>query len=157
MYVTTHKGISLVEVVIGVAIAGLVIVFVSHTLTLFFASSEETLNRTQALYLAEEGQEILRYVRDEDWDTIGTDLSVGTTYYFYVSDTEIGTTTAPETVGDFARSFVLSNVARDNTTDDDIVFSGGTNDAGSRFATTTVSWGSDSVSLFSLLTNIHGI
>lgn len=147
------RGLTLIEVLIGVAIAGLVIVFIAHTITLFTAASEEALDRTQALYLAEEGIEILRYLRDADWNTIENELSVGTTYYFDVSTTTLATTTVVETIGQFTRSFELSEVERDS--DDDIISSGGTVDSGSRFATVTVSWGSESVSLTSLLTDLQ--
>lgn len=156
MYVIQQKGISLVEVVIGVAIAGLVIVFVSHTITLFLATSEETLNRTKALYLAEEGQEILRYIRDMDWDEIDAlTVPAGTTYYLEVTDTTLSTTTTAEVIDStYTREFVLSSVERDGN--DDITTSG-TPDDGSLFVTFTVDWGISSTSLTTLLTNIHNI
>lgn len=149
----TQRGITIVEVIIGVAVAGLVIVFISHTITLFVQASEAALDKTQALYLAEEGTEILRYLRDADWDTIENDLVVGTTYYFDVATTTLATTTAPEVIGKYTRSFELAAVERDS--DDDIVDSGGTVDDGSRFATVSVSWGSESVELTALLTDLQ--
>lgn len=157
MYGMHERGITIVEVIIGVAIAGLVIVFISHTITLFLVSSGATLQKTKALYLAEEGLEIMRYLRDEDWSTIDDELSNGTTYYLSVATSTLGTTTVPEVIdGIYTRSFELSEVRRDNATDD-IVSSGGSVDGGSRWVTFFVSYDSATVTMETLLTNIFDI
>ena len=152
----TESGIALVEVIVGIAITGLVLVFVSHTITLFVTGAAETRTRTKALYLAEEGVEVMRYMRDSDWNIIDTELSNDTSYYLTVATTSLATTTTPEIIdGTYTRSFSLSEVRRD--ADDDIVSSGGTVDSHSRFITFSVGWGTATVTLPSLLTNIHDI
>lgn len=149
------KGISMVEVVIGVALVGLVVVVVSHTLGLFLQASDRTLTHTQALYLAEEGQEILRYIRDADWNDIST-LTNDTPYYLDVTDTTLAITTTPEIVdGIFLRTFEVSEVRRDGT--EDIVASGGSVDTDARYVTVSVGWNQATVTVPALLTNIHGI
>lgn len=149
----TKKGIALVEVLFGVAIAGLVIVFVSHTLTLFVIGAGETRIKTKALYLAEEGMESVRYLRDSSWSLFDTELSNGTTYYLAMATSSFATTTVPEVIdGTYTRSFEITEVRRD--ADDDIVDSGGTVDPDSRYITFTVGWGTASVTLSSLMSNL---
>lgn len=156
MHTRAHRGITIVEVIIGVAIMALIVAFISYTITLFVQSSDGALKRTQALYLAEEGIEIMRYLRDSDWNTLDSELTNDTTYYLDVATTTLATTTTPELIDDtYTRSFELTEVRRDG--DDDIVDSGGTIDDGSRYVTFSVSWDTATVTLTALLTNIHDI
>lgn len=74
------RGIAIVEILIGTSILTIILAFISTTLVLFLDTSNLAMEQTQALYLAEEGQEFLRYLRDEDWDTIAG-LTEGDTYY----------------------------------------------------------------------------
>lgn len=152
----TTRGVTVVEVMIGLTIFLLIFAFILQTLTIFFSAQRTVLNSTQALYLAEEGQEIVRYVRDVDWNEIEA-LSVDTPYYLFVATSTVGTTTVPETVGIFSRSFIVREAFRD--ADDDIVASttaGATADDNSRFITVRVTWddGDEEVRLSSLLTNL---
>lgn len=145
----------MVEVVIGATIISLALVFISYTIVLFLNSSDLAREQTKALYLAEEGHELLRYLRDEDWNTLGT-LTEGSTYYLAVSSTSIAVSASPEVVdGVFTRSFVLQELNRDGN--NDFVEIGGTVDSGSRIVEVTVSWDGRSVQLDSILTNIYDI
>lgn len=148
-------GVALVEVVIGVAIVGIVIAFISYSFGLFVNASGRSLERTQAMYLAEEGMEVLRSLRDSDWTTFGSGLSLNTTYYLDIDPTTLTTTGTPEVIdGKFTRSFELAAVERDGNDD---LASSGTTDNGARYVTVTVSWDSEDISLTSLLTNIYDI
>lgn len=156
MHTRAQRGITIVEVIVGVAIMALIVAFISYTITLFVQSSNEALKRTQALYLAEEGIETMRYLRDSDWNTLDTELANDTTYYLHVATTTLATTTTPERIDDtYTRSFELTEVWRDG--DDDIVDAGGSIDDGSRYVTFSVSWDTATVSMTTLLTNIHDI
>lgn len=152
----SQSGFTVVEVLIGLAIFVVIFLFIYETLTLFFVNQVRLLESTQALYLAEAGQEYVRHLRDEDWGNI-TGLSTGTTYYFSVSTTTIATTTSPETIGKFTRSFVLWPAYRDG--DDDLVASttaGASADSGSYMLTTKVTWDTDEVvTLHSFIGNIQ--
>jgi hypothetical protein len=119
----------------------------------FINSSHEVADETQALYLAEEGQELVRFIRDNDWTNISS-LSIGVDYYLDIQTSDITTTATPEVIGRFTRSFSLEDVERDS--DDDIVSSGSV-DSGSRYVTVSVEWGTPvrTVSLTSILTNIN--
>ena len=148
------QGITTIEVVFGVAIMGLVVVFTISTLGLFFTTSHEVLNKTQALYLAEEGMELLRFKRDQNWNNIDT-LTLGNQYYLKINVTSISILNTPEIFdGTFTRSFRLEAVERDS--DGDIVDSG-TVDDNSRYAIFEVSWPTGSTTLTSVITDLHGI
>ena len=153
-----HRGITSLEVVIGISIAALIIAFSANAVTLFLTSAREVTERTQALYLAEEGLELVRYIRDEDWNEIAG-LTTNDTHYLDVSAGSIGITGSPETIGDFSRSFTVSNVYRDATTDDIVASTtgGSVADTGAKYVTVTVNWNSgvDSVSLATILAEIN--
>jgi type II secretory pathway pseudopilin PulG len=151
--ISKEKGITAIEALVGVSIAALILVVSTFTIVQFINTSHTVADKTQALYLAEEGQELLRFVRDNDWTNISS-LSLGTDYYLEIKSADITTTTTPETIGKYSRSFTLENVERNG--DDDIV-SSGTEDNDSKYVTVTVEWGSptQSVTLESILTNIN--
>lgn len=146
-------GISAVEVLVGVSILALILVFVTYGLVRLVDTGRLVAERTEALYLAEEGMELIRFVRDGDWDAFDN-LTSGTTYYLDIDPTTIAFTSTPESIDEFTRSFEVEPVERN--TNDDIVASG-TNDSGSSYVTVTVSWdgGIESVSLTSMLGNIQ--
>lgn len=154
-----NRGLSVVEVMLGLALFAVILLFIFETLTVFFQNHSRVLERTQAVYLAEEGQESLRYLRDEDWNTLDG-LTTGTTYYLAVSTTTIDATTTAEIIdGKFTRSFVLWPAHRDG--DDDLVASttaGASPDGGGFISVVNITWGSgEQVQLKSLLTNLHDI
>lgn len=152
---TRQAGISIVEAIIGISIFALVVIFISQVITLYLETVSDTQMRTTATYLAVEGQEMLRFTRDQDWGNI-SGLSTGVTHYLALSSSTIGTTATPEVVsGTYRRSFVVQNVYRD--TNDNIVASttsGATKDDGSRLVTVSVGYGKGTTSLTALLTNI---
>ncbi len=149
------RGIALIEILIGTSILTIVLSFISYTLLLFLDTSDLALEQTRALYLAEEGQEFLRYLRDEDWNTIA-DLTEGNTYYLSIATTTVSITSTPEVVdGTFTRTVVVDELRRDG--DGDFVESGGTVDNGGRVITVTVSWNGKDVTLSSILTNLYDI
>ena len=150
-----QNGITIIEILIGTSILTLVLAFISYTLLLFLDTSDLALEQTQALYLAEEGQELMRYLRDENWQTIA-DLTEGSAYYFDIATSTISLSSTPEVIdGTFTRAIVVDELRRDG--DDDFVESGGTIDNGGRVVTVTVSWDSRDVVLTSILTNLYDL
>lgn len=155
MNTRTHAGIALIEVLIGIAIVGAVLVVVSHTIILFLDSSEQVLRQTQAVYLAEEGQELMRYLRDENWNTIAN-LSEGTVYYLSVSTSTVSVTTTAELIdGRYTRSITIDQLRRD--AENDVVTSGGSVDPEGRMVSVDVTWDGGSVSLSSIITNLYDL
>lgn len=153
------QGVTVVEILIGVSLFALIIVFITHTLTLYFVNAELVQEKTRALYLAEEGQEVMRYLRDENWDYF-TDLIPGDTYYLVVATSTLATTTTNTLIdGVYTRSVVVEEAYRDS--DDDLVPSsapGASVDSGSYIINTTVTWGSgESVQLQGFLGNIFNL
>ena len=123
----------------------------------FINIGKQVTEKTQALYLAEEGLELVRFVRDDDWSNIGT-LSAGVPYALALSSTAIGVTTIPEIEGVFRRTFTISNVYRNPSTDDIVASTtaGSVADINSKYITVNVTWGSPTttVSLTGILTNL---
>jgi hypothetical protein len=141
-----------------VSIAGLILVFTLYSIMEFINSAHDVNEKTAALYLAEDGLELVRFMRDNDWDTIDG-FALNTTAYLEVTSTGAVPTTTPEVLDSFTRSFVIENVYR-NTSSDDIVASttsGSAPDTDSKYVTMSVSWGTPikNVSLTTILTNIN--
>lgn len=160
MYINdmTKKGVTSIEVVLGVAIAGIVLVYAMNAIGLFVNTAHSVSVRTQALYLASDGLELLRFTRDKNWATFSA-TPLNTTRYIAVSATSTSITTSPEVIGDFTRSFVMSNVYRNSSTDDIVASTtgGSVADPESKYVTVTVGWGTagDSVSLTTILANLE--
>ncbi len=138
----TLRGVTVVEVAIGVAIAALVLIFTMQAIGLFINAGRGVADQTKAIYLIEDGFELLRYVRDGAWATLGG-LSGNTTYYLSVSLTGVYVVTTPQTIDGFTRSFRIQNVYRNSA--DDIVASttsGAAQDTSAKYITMTVVGGS---------------
>lgn len=154
-----NKGVSVIEVMIALVIFSLIFAFIFQTFTLFFESQRLTLHSTQALYLAEEGQEILHYLRDDDWMAFSS-LTLNTEYYLEVATSTLATSNTPEVIdGMFTRSFMLTEAYRNG--DDDLVDSGAPGavaDPENFIVIMNVEWGDGHVvELQSLITNLHNI
>ena len=136
---SSKKGISLVEVVIGIAIiVGAVLAsFVYFSLAIKVArQSAETI---QATLLVEEGIEALRVIRDSGYSSGLGSLSKNQDYFLSFSGSTWQSTTASSTIdGVFTRTFFLEEVRRDSN--DDIVLTGGSVDPDTLEVTVVVSW-----------------
>lgn len=156
-YFTQQRGVSSIEMVIGVSILGLILVYSIYTVTTYINNARSMAEKTEALYLAEDGLELLRFIRDGAWSNIDT-LTSGTTYYLSVTPTTIQTTGTPEIIGMYTRSFTLEPVYRDPVNDDIVASttSGSVADPDSKYVTMMVSWGTPAtdVSLVTILADI---
>lgn len=143
-----------IEAVVGVAIAGLILVYSMQAISNFINGARTVVEKTEALYLAEEGLELLRFVRDRNWSTFAA-TPTNTTRYLSIGSTAVTITTTPEVIGNFTRS-IQTQVVRRDAASNDIVQSGGIVDNDSRYVVVTVSGGTltHPVSLTSLLTNL---
>lgn len=149
------QGITLVEVLVGISILAGALIFITHTVTLFVAARNELVADTKATYLAEEGYELVRSVRDEGWSNI-TALSVDTEYAFSITTTTITVVTSPEVVDEvYRRTFQLHELYRD--ADDDIVASttpGALADSEGREVWVTVGASFGTTTLRAVITNL---
>jgi Tfp pilus assembly protein PilV len=153
------RGVTVVEVLIGVAILGVATVFLAQSFGLFFTNGSLVQHTTKASFLAAEGMEMVRFVRDDDWNTIAG-LTNGTSYAPSVSAGAVSLTTTPEVIdGTFTRTIVFSPLYRN--ANDDIVAStapGATVDTDSKLVTVTISWGSsESLVIQSIVSNLFDV
>jgi type II secretory pathway pseudopilin PulG len=144
---TKTHGISLIEVVIGVSIAGLILIFSTQAIILFVNTNRTVGEKTKAVYLLEDGLEHVRYLRDGSWSTISS-LSISTNYFLALSGSSMSITTATQTIDGYTRSFRIQNVYRNGS--DDVVASttsGATADSSAKYITMNVTWGNPTTTL----------
>ncbi len=156
-YFRKSTGVTSIEVVLGVSLAGIIIVYSATSIVQFINTARDVTVKTQALYLAEEGLELVRFIRDNDWTEISS-LSLGSTEYLAVTGSDVSVSGAPEVIDEFTRSFSIENVYRNSSTFDIVASTtgGSVADPDAKYVTATVSWGNPtkSVSLTTILTNI---
>lgn len=159
MKISRNKGFTLVEVVIGVSIISMMLVGVSQAYFLYLRNTYLLTERIQGAFLAEEGIEALKAIRDFSWSQSFATYSTTTDYYLFwnLAGTLWQATTVPQVIdGTFYRTFRMSWVSRG--ADDDIISSGGTNDPNTRLLKVTVSWpsqkGTTTAELSTYITNL---
>ncbi len=134
-----QKGFSVVEIVIASSILLLVVVSIFSSYAIALVATQKNTAQLQAAFLAEEGIEALKNMRDFGYASYISSLSNGTSYRLAWSNSHWQATTTNTFVdGTFDRTFVLSAVSRDGN--HDIVTSGGTVDSNTKKVTVTVAW-----------------
>jgi len=134
------RGFALVEALVASAILAAVIAAAAGAYLLLLQHSSGNAARIQAEYLAEEGLEAVRLLRDSSWTSNIASQPIGTAFYLAWSGTSWQPTAANTYIdGTFERNITLASVNRDASSYD-IVASGGSNDANTRLVTVTVSW-----------------
>ena len=151
------SGFVLTEAVIAVTVATVVIVVLSGTFNLALKSALSNMAKIQAAYLAEEGIEAVRLLRDNSWNTNIATHPTGTTFYLtWSAGTWQSSNNGTFIDNLFERKIVLDDVSRDSG--QNIVTSGGANDPNTKKVTVTVSWlgrgATTTRSLSTYLTNV---
>lgn len=80
MHTQHQSGLSLVEVVIGVAMVATILVVVTQLISLYLITVKSTQDTLVASYQTEATLEAARFVRDNDWTTF-TSLPIDTALY----------------------------------------------------------------------------
>ena len=114
---TNNRGLSVVELIVASAIILIIFVALIASTNLYYSSAFTTLRDVEATYITEEGMEIVRYLKDQNWSKIGQ-LSTTTTYYLIWTGTDYATTTVPTYTSDFfLRRVTVADVKRDGNSD----------------------------------------
>ena len=132
-----RKGFGIVEAIIASAIISVVLVAIISAYQNLSRLSLQNTENIQAAFLLEEGGEIVRIMRDNNWSNISS-LTNGTTYYATWNGTTWVSTTTPNEIDVFTRTFVFSNATRDMNFN--LSQTEGTEDPNSRLVTVSVSW-----------------
>lgn len=131
------RGFMTVEILVAVSIIAVTILSAMAVAQKSIALSRQAVHNTQASFLLSEGAEVIRIFRDNAWNNISI-LTVNQNYYPVFSGDEWGLSEDPNAIGIFTRTINMANVNRDNTTND--ISDTGTDDAGTKLVTVTVSW-----------------
>lgn len=133
-----RKGFSLAEVLVVVFIASFSIFVVWQIYVLYIKISVSNPALFQASFLAEEGIEAVKFMRDYSWDQKIAPLSSGIDYTLTFSGTDWGVTTGPIFIENkFDRRVTFSEVYRDITGN---IVSSGNLDPNTKKVLVTVSW-----------------
>ena len=141
------RGFSLIEIIVATAVLFLALTGIVTAYNMFVRVGVTTLKTIQAAYLLEEGVEAVVSLRDFGWAGNIANLTSNSNYYLFWNGSRwLSTSTASKIDNTHTRYFTLSNVNRDSS--DAIVTSGGTDDAGTKKLTMTVSWQSGATTTF---------
>ncbi len=155
-YRSKEAGITLIEVVIGISIITIAAVAIGYSINSYVSARAALLSDLKAAYLAEEGYELIRSIRDDDWMVIDA-LSLGTLHYLDVSSTTATVSATPEVIdGAYTRSFELEALYRNAS--DDVTTSGApgaTVDDGGRMLNVHVNGPNGTTTFEAIITNIH--
>lgn len=153
------NGFGLLEAVVGISIISISIMSLMGVFQISHRAVSESIRKTQAAFLAEEGIEAIKTMRDSGWDDNIASASIGTGYYLEFNGTAWKSTTANHYIdGIFERKFILESVYRDSN--DDIVQPGGSGvvDQDARKAVVYISWlgrsGTTTKSISAYITNL---
>jgi Tfp pilus assembly protein PilV len=150
-----NEGISLVEVVISAAILLVFLTAITNVYLTFIKTATDGTEEIKSYYLAEEGIEAVKTLRDGSWASNIETLSTTTDYYLEWSGTAWLSTETEQVVDGFYRTFTVTDAFRDGN--DDLAVSG-TFDPDTRKLQVDVSWSKDNAttteSIETYITNI---
>ncbi len=134
------KGIGLVEVLVAVFVFTIILSSLILISNLYLSGATDSLRNTQAAYLAEEGIESIKTIRDNSWNDI-LSIPTDTTKYlsFSIASSSWQISDTEEKIGVFSRSFVIDSVNRDSVSGD--ISDSGTDDTNTKKIIVSISWG----------------
>jgi type II secretory pathway pseudopilin PulG len=134
-----QKGFMMVELIVISAVLMIIVIAASYVAKKSIEVSSRTLHTMQASFLLEEGAEVMRVLRDTNFDKVDPAIEGSSNQYLTLVSGTWSLVDAPQTNDIFTRIINIYPVYRDSTTAD-IVSSGGALDAGTSKITITVSW-----------------
>lgn len=155
------KGFGLIEIVVASAIVSISLFALIGASHAAFRAVDKSLMQKRAEFLAEEGVEAVKVLRDSGWSTYIDPLVSGTTYYpLFNSSTNtwsLSTTNPGAIDGIFTRTIVFGDIYRRNSDQDIIDISDPspkTIDSGTMLVTSRVTWEAKEVKILTYVTNI---
>lgn len=135
----SERGVGIIDILISIAVITLAFWSFSQLAVLGVRVKREAERREAAIYLAEEGIEAVRLLRDESWSAYIASLNAGVDYFPVISGTQwVLEANDPGVIsGLYTRTVRFESVDRD--ANDDIV-SSGTLDPDTREVTVSVGW-----------------
>lgn len=130
----TADGFSLIELLLAVALAGLVLPALISGFVTSRQGRVQVASRTEAVALLREGQEAVRSIRDRGWSAFAVDG----TYHPATSSGQWTLATGSQVINGFTRTISIGPVQRADS--GEIVSSGGTLDPSTKKVEVTVSW-----------------
>lgn len=154
------SAFTLIEIVVVLFLVVVVVPAINNVMSQSIRSMAHTQRETEALYLAQEGMEVVRAVRDNDW-TAEFSFTTPDPVTKYINDISgpIALEDTPSLIDNrYTRTVVISPICRD--VNKDIIACGSGQDENSKQIDVTVSWGdlggTKTISLSTYLTNFQG-
>ncbi len=141
----------MVELIVISAVLSIIVIAASYVAKKSIEVSSRTIHTMEASFLLEEGVEVMRILRDSNFDNVDPAIEGYSNQYLTLVSNTWSLVDAPQTNGIFTRIINIYPVYRDATTSD-IVTSGGVLDTGTSKITVTVSWSEGTTTLSKSLT-----
>lgn len=139
-----RKGFGLLEIVVALAIVGGSLYALASLFLLVSASLEVSSKKLQASFLAEEGFEVLKFLRDSGWNKNIATLASGSEYYLSFSPPTSYWSIIPTSPGlidgVFTRSFHIDNVSRDGSANIEMTYNPVNDDPETKKVVMQVQW-----------------
>ena len=130
----SQSGATLVEVLVAIALVGVMMPTMVTALVTSHAGRASSRQQLRATALLHETTEAVRAVREDGWGTVATNG----VYHPVISGTGWTLASGAETVDGFTRQVTISTAQRDSS--GVLVASGGTDDPGAKHVVVDVSW-----------------
>lgn len=143
----TQTGFGLIEIIVATAVISISLFSLTNVVQISFRVAGDTFVKTKAEFLAEEGVEAVRFLRDTSWSSEIDGRDTVIPHYLSFSTTTSMwslSTTTPELIdGVYTRLIIFDDVYRKDS-DDDIIDVNSpeskTLDGGTKKVTSRVSW-----------------
>ncbi len=147
-----EQGVGIIDIVISVTIITIALFSIIQLVVLGVRLQRESDERTRAIYLAEEGMEAVRLLRDQSWSSSINPLLLDTDYFPVVSSSQwVLSTTDPGLIGGlYTRTVRFGRVFRNDATDD--IAPSGTEDPNTREVKVRVFWGGTGAKSYEIVT-----
>lgn len=134
-----NTGFGLMEIIAASAVMVMVVLAVFDAFSVYIRTSKNNLDSVKASYLAEEGIEAVKIMRDAGWIQKISTITEGTAFRVGWNGTTWTSTSSSALIdGKFDRVIVLNNACRDGGTNSFIQC--GTSDPNARKVSVAVSW-----------------